>query len=93
MRIYVGGLPRTATKEEVTRLFRQFGATDESVVLPRDRRTRRRKGMAYIDLPNGDSAEAAIAMFNGFEVDSKPLTVTLAEDRLLKRPRPRPVQR
>ncbi len=90
MRIYVGGLPRTATKEEVTRLFRQFGATDESVVLPRDRRTRRRKGMAYIDLPSRGSAESAIQTFNGFEIDGKPLTVTLAEDRPLKRPRPVP---
>jgi hypothetical protein len=49
--------------------------------------------MAYIDLPNVGSAESAIAMFNGFEVDGKPLTVTLAEERPLKRPRPRPVQR
>lgn len=49
--------------------------------------------MAYIDLPSGASAESAIAMFNGFEVEGKPLTVTLAEDRPLKRPRPRPIQR
>lgn len=89
MRLYVGGLPRTATKEEVVRLFRQFGATEEGVVLPRDRRTRRRKGMAYIDMPSRGSADAAVAMFNGFEIDGKPLTVTLAEDRPLKRPRPR----
>lgn len=89
MRLYVGGLPRTATKEEVVRLFRQFGATEEGVVLPRDRRTRRRKGIAYIEIPSRGSVDAAIAMFNGFEIDGKPLTVTLAEDRPLKRPRPR----
>jgi len=45
--------------------------------------------MAYIDMPSRGSADAAVAMFNGFEIDGKPLTVTLAEDRPLKRPRPR----
>jgi hypothetical protein len=89
MRIYVGGLPRTATKEDVVRLFKQFGAGDDDVVLPRDRRTRRKKGIAYIELPDLGKAQAAIAVFQGFEIEGKPLTVTLAEDRPLKKPRRR----
>ncbi|GAC1409137.1 MAG: hypothetical protein NVSMB64_17840 [Candidatus Velthaea sp.] len=89
MRIFVGGLPRTATKEDIVKLFRQFGATDENVVLPRDRRTRRRKGVAYIDFAEVEKADAAIAVFAGFEVDGKPLTVCRAEDRPLKKPRGR----
>lgn len=87
MRVFVGGLPRTATKEDVVRLFRQFGATEDGVVLPRDRRTRRRKGVAYIEVPDAERAQAAIAVFAGFEIEGKALTVCLAEDRPLKRRR------
>jgi hypothetical protein len=89
MRIFVGGLPRTATKEEVVKLFRQFGASDETVVLPRDRRTRRRKGVAYVDLPDEERGRAAIAVLSGIEIDGKPLTVCAAEDRPLKKGRGR----
>jgi hypothetical protein len=88
MRIYVGGLPRTATQEEVVRLFKQFGAGDDDVVLPRDRRTRRKKGFAYVTLPDAARAHQAIAIFNGFEIDGKPLTVTLADERPPKKRRP-----
>lgn len=87
MRIFVGGLPRTATKDDVVRLFAQFGAGDDDVVLPRDRRTRRRKGFAYVEIADSERARSAIAMFAEFEFDGKPLTVCAAADRPLKRPR------
>lgn len=87
MRIFVGGLPRTATKEDLVRLFKQFGAGDDDVVLPRDRRTRRRKGFAYVDIGDPDKAQAAIAVFAGFEIEGKVLTVCLASDRPPKRGR------
>jgi len=87
MRIFVGGLPQTASKDDVVRLFRQFGADDAGVVLPHDRRTRRRKGFAYVEIPDPERARAAIAMFAGFGLDGKALTVCAAEDRPQKRPR------
>jgi hypothetical protein len=87
MRIFVGGLPQSANKDDVVRLFRQFGADDAGVVLPRDRRTRRRKGFAYIEIPDAERARAAIAVFTGFTLDGKALTVCAAEDRPHKRPR------
>jgi len=89
MRLFVGGLPREATKDDVIRLFRQFGVTDDGVVLPRDRKTHRRKGIAYVDVPDAANAERAIAVFAGFEIEGKPLTVCAAENRPLKRPQRR----
>lgn len=86
MRIFVGGLPRTATKDDLVRLFRQFGASDNDVVLPRDRRTHRRKGVAFVEIADAQRARAAIAIFAGFEFEGKPLTVCPAEDRPVKRP-------
>jgi RNA recognition motif-containing protein len=88
IRIFVGGLPLTAVKDDVVKLFRQFGATDEGTVLPRDRRTRRKKGFAYVELPTSDAAVAAIAVFDGFVIGAKALTVTRAEDRPQRKPRP-----
>jgi hypothetical protein len=87
MRIFVGGLPQTASKDDVVRLFRQFGADDAGVVLPRDRRTRRRKGFAYVEIPDLERARAALAMFAGFTLEGKTLTICAADDRPRKRPR------
>jgi hypothetical protein len=87
MRIFVGGLPRTATKDDLVRLFAQFGVGDDNVVLPRDRRTRRRKGIAYIEIADAVRARAAIEIFAGFAIDGKPLTICPADERPLKRVR------
>lgn len=81
IRLFVGGLPPTATKEDVFKLFRRFGAREETTVLPRDRKTRRKKGVAFVELESTGAAEAAIAMFHGFEIGGKALTVCLADDR------------
>ena len=89
MRLFVGGFPRTATKEDIEKLFKQFGAAEEDIVLPRDRRTRRRKGFAYVEIADPERARAAIAVFEGFIVEGKPLTVCAAEDRPPKRGRHR----
>lgn len=87
MRIFVGGLPASATKEDVVRLFRQFGVDDAGVVLPRDRRTHRRKGFAYVEIADAERAQAAIAAFAGFSINDKALTVCAATDRPPKRTR------
>ena len=89
IRLFVAGYPREATKEDLLALFKQFGATEEGVVFPRDRRTRRKKGFAYVEVSGDHAAQSAIAMLNSFEVEGKPLTVCRAEDRPLKRPRRR----
>jgi hypothetical protein len=55
--------------------------------LPRDRRTRRRKGFAYVEIADPQRARAAIAAFAGFALDGKAVTVCAAQERPLKRPR------
>lgn len=90
IRLFVAGFPRDASKEDVLALFRQFGATDEGIVFPRDRRTRRKKGYAYVDVGDSGAADAAIKAFNLFQIgEGKELTVCRAESRPLKRPRRR----
>ena len=74
---------------ELLALFRQFGCSDEDVTFPRDRRTRRKKGYAYVNVRDDAAATAAIAAFNLFEIEGKQLTVIRADDRPPKRPRGR----
>lgn len=89
IRLFVAGYPRDAAKEDLIALFKQFGVTDEGVVFPRDRRTRRKKGFAYVEVADDAAAASAISTFNLFEIEGKQLTVCRAEDRPLKKPRRR----
>ena len=89
IRLFVAGYPRDAAKEDLLSLFRQFGAGDEDVTFPRDRRSRRKKGYAYVNVRDESTADAAVKAFNGFEIDGKALTVIRASDRPPKRPRGR----
>lgn len=87
VRLFVAGYPREASKPELAQLFRQFGAGEEDITFPRDRRSRRKKGYAYVNVPDDRAADAAISAFHLFEIDGKALTVIRASDRPPKRPR------
>lgn len=86
IRLFVAGYPREATKEDLLALFRRFGAGEDDVTFPRERRSHRKKGFAYVNVSDERTADAAIKTFNLFEIDGKPLTVIRASDRPLKRP-------
>jgi RNA recognition motif-containing protein len=88
-RLFVAGYPREATKDDLLRLFRQFGTGEDDVTFPKDRRSRRKKGYAYVNVTDDQAAEAAIKTFHLFEIDGKALTVVRAQDRPLKRSRKR----
>ncbi len=89
IRLFVAGYPREATKEDLLQLFRQFGSSSGDVTFPTDRRSRRKKGYAYVNVADDRSADAAIAAFNRFQIAGKELTVTRAQDRPRKPSRPR----
>lgn len=89
IRLFVAGYPREAGKNDLVQLFRQFGAGEEDVTFPRDRRSRRKKGYAYVNVADERAADAAIKAFHLFEIDGKELTVVRAEDRPPRRPRRR----
>lgn len=89
IRLFVAGYPRDATKADLLALFRQFGASEDDISFPRDRRSRRKKGYAYVNVADDSSASAAIDAFNAFQIDGKALTVIRAADRPPKKPRRR----
>ena len=89
IRLFVAGYPREATKEDLLKLFHGFGTTEDDVTFPRDRRSRRKKGFAYVNVTDERAAEEAITAFHLFEIAGKPLTVVRATERPPKRPRGR----
>jgi RNA recognition motif-containing protein len=61
-------------------LFAEAG-TVAAVELIKDRDTQRPKGFAFITMGSQVEAEKAISMFNGKEIDGRPLTVNTAKAR------------
>lgn len=82
-KLFVGGLPYSATERELEELFAQAG-TVNSVKIIIDRDTGRSKGFGFIEMATEDEAQAAIKQFDGYELDGRTLAVNVArpqEDR------------
>lgn len=85
----VRGIARGVSVTELAELFMPYGGDPNRIALPRDRRTRRRKGIAYVVFANARLAEAAIAAFTNTVLQDKTITLELAADRPPKKPRGR----
>lgn len=79
-RIYVGGLPYSATEEDLTNLFASTGSVREAVIVT-DRYTGQAKGFGFVEMDNDSEAEAAINALNGTQLGGRTLTVNEAKPR------------
>ncbi len=86
MNIYVGNIPFTATADDLRQLFEQYGVV-ESVSVITDRETGRSRGFGFVEMPNLNEAQAAIAALHGTEMSGRPLTVNEARPREPRRSR------
>ncbi|MBI2945722.1 MAG: RNA-binding protein, partial [Candidatus Wallbacteria bacterium] len=77
MRIYVGNLSYETTDAELQELFGKHGSVSE-IVFPMDRDSGRPKGFAFVEMPNNEEAQKAIAALNNQTVNSRTLTVNEA---------------
>ncbi len=89
MDIYVGNLAYATTDEELRELFARHGAVDAARVV-KDRVTGRSKGFGFVEMPNAEEANAAIAAINGSVVGGRPLRVNESRPREDRPPRNRP---
>ncbi len=87
VRLLVRGIARGVSSLEIAELFQPFGVDPERVALPRDRRTRRRKGIAYVMVPSAQHAADAIKALNQTVLQDKTITIEAAQERPPKRPR------
>ena len=79
-RIYVGGLPYSATEEDLENLFASAGNVKEAVIVT-DRYTGQAKGFGFIEMETDAEADVAINSLNGTQMNGRTLTVNEAKPR------------
>jgi RNA recognition motif-containing protein len=85
MNIFVGNIAFTSTADDIRQLFETYGEV-ENVNLITDRETGRFRGFGFVEMPNSDEAQMAIAELHGSDLAGRALTVNEARPR---EPRPR----
>jgi len=75
--IYVGNLSYTATDEELSELFQQYGAVVSAKVIS-DRETGRSRGFGFVEMEESSEADQAIEELDGKDAFGRPLRVNLA---------------
>ncbi|HYG81524.1 MAG TPA: RNA-binding protein, partial [Pyrinomonadaceae bacterium] len=80
MRLYVGNLSFQTTSQDLQDYFSQAG-TVESANVVEDRETGRSRGFGFVEMATKEEGEAAIAQFNGKELNGRNLTVNEARPR------------
>ncbi|HVZ11346.1 MAG TPA: RNA-binding protein [Candidatus Paceibacterota bacterium] len=87
-RLYVGNLSFDTTNDGLTQAFSQAGQVTSATVMM-DKMTGRSRGFGFVEMAEDDAAAKAIEMWNGKELDGRPLTVNEARpmtDRPMRRP-------
>jgi RNA recognition motif-containing protein len=80
MKLYVGNLSFQTSSEDLQQLFSQAG-TVESASVVEDRETGRSRGFGFVEMSTNEEGQAAIAQFNGKEINGRSLTVNEARPR------------
>lgn len=76
-KLYVGGLSYSTTQDALQTAFAQAGTVTSATIIM-DRMSGRSKGFGFVEMSTEEEAQAAIAMFNGKEMDGRTLTVNEA---------------
>jgi RNA recognition motif-containing protein len=79
-RIYVGGLPYSATEQDLNNLFSSHG-TVTSVNVITDKYTGQAKGFGFVEMATDAESQAAIQTLNGAMMSGRTLTVNEAKPR------------
>jgi len=79
-KLYVGNLSYETTEENLRDLFAQAG-TIASVALIKEPGTQRSKGFAFVEMSSQSEMQKAITMFNGYSLNDRQLTVSVARPR------------
>lgn len=78
--IFVGNLSFRVTEDDLRNAFEPFGTVDRVSILT-DRDTGRSRGFGFVEMPDDQQGEDAIAALNGAELDGRALNVNVARPR------------
>jgi RNA recognition motif-containing protein len=81
IRIYLGNLAKSTTEDEIKALFVQEGEVT-TVDLVKDRDSGLSKGFAFVTMTSQESADKAIAKYNGFSLAGNEIKVNVAKPRV-----------
>jgi RNA recognition motif-containing protein len=76
-KIYVGGLPYSATEQQLSDLFAAHGAVASARIIT-DKFTGQSRGFGCVEMSSDAEAQAAITALNGSEMGGRTLTVNEA---------------
>lgn len=79
-KLYVGNLSYQTTEQNLRELFMQAGSVT-SVALIKEPGTDRSKGFAFVEMSSPSEVQKAIGMFNGYSLNERQLTVSVARPR------------
>ncbi len=77
-KLYVGGLPYSATEPQLQDLFAQHGTVESARVIT-DKFTGQSRGFGFVEMSTSEEAGAAISAVNGTQMDGRTLTVNEAK--------------
>ncbi len=74
MNIFVARLNFKTRREDLEQAFAQYGQVASAKIV-KDRETGRSKGFGFVEMPNDDEANKAIAALNETELDGRTIVV------------------
>ena len=80
MKIFIAGISYNLSNADLGELFEEFGEVISAKIVM-DRETGRSKGFGFVEMPNDEEGNAAIAALNEKEIDGKTLAVSVARPR------------
>jgi len=80
MNIYVGNLSRDVSEAELKEAFQAFGEIQSCNII-KDKFTGESRGFGFVEMPNKEEADKAIAEMNGKDLKGRNLTVNEARPR------------
>lgn len=86
-RLFVGNLSYQTAENDLQDFFSAAGNVS-AVNLMMDKFTGKSRGFAFVEFTSSDDANKAVEMFNGKELQGRPLTVNIARPREERAPRP-----
>ncbi len=76
-KLYVGGLPYSATEPQLNDLFAQHGTVESARVIT-DKFTGQSRGFGFVEMSTSAEASTATSALNGTQMDGRTLTVNEA---------------
>ncbi|MFC1894520.1 RNA recognition motif domain-containing protein [Candidatus Dependentiae bacterium] len=80
MNIYVGNISHQLTEDELREAFEAFGTVEKASII-KDKFTGNSRGFGFVEMPENEEAEKAIAELNGQDLNGRALNVSQARPR------------